>query len=93
MTGEQNREEMQRAIDLREKRRAQWGREGERSLWANLSMVGAVGWLIVVPTLLGVFLGHWLDKRFETGILFSAALIFLGVCLGSYLAWKRINEE
>lgn len=81
---------MHRAVQLREQRRKQ---ASERSIWQNLSMIGALGWLIVVPTLLGVLLGRWLDEAFATGILFSAALIFLGVAMGSYLAWQRINKE
>jgi ATP synthase protein I len=85
--------EMQRAVRLREQRSERWKKEGERSLWQNLSMVGALGWLIVTPTLLGVLLGRWLDRSFDTGIFFSGALIFLGVALGSYLAWQRIKKE
>jgi len=84
---------MHRAVRLRERREDRWKREGERSLWQNLSMVGALGWLIVTPILLGVVLGRWLDRTFGTGIFFSGALIFLGVALGSYLAWQRIRKE
>ena len=84
---------MQRAVRLREKRHKRWTKEGERSLWQNLSMVGALGWLIVTPTLLGVLIGRWLDGVYGTGIFFSGALIFLGVAFGSYLAWKRVNKE
>ena len=78
---------------MREQRRKRWKKEGERSLWQNLSMVGALGWLIVTPTLLGVLIGRWLDGLFETGIFFSGALIFLGIALGSYLAWQRVTKE
>lgn len=84
---------MQRAVRLREERRERWEREGERSLWQNLSMIGALGWLIVVPTLIGVLIGRWLDHRFETGIFFSGALIFLGITIGCYLAWQRVKKE
>lgn len=84
---------MHRAIRTREKRRKQWELEGERPLWKNLSMIGALGWLIVIPTLIGVLFGRWLDKTFDTGILFSGALIFLGVVTGSYLVWQRITKE
>ncbi len=85
--------EMRRAVRLRKQRSEKWQREGERPVWRNLSMIGALGWLIVTPTLLGVLLGRWLDRVFETGILFSGALILLGVVIGSYLAWQRINKE
>lgn len=86
-------EKMQRAVRLREKRSERWRREGERPIWQNLSMIGALGWLIVVPTLVGVFVGRWLDGLFETGIFFSGALIFLGISVGCYLAWHRVNKE
>lgn len=84
---------MHEAVRLREQRARRWEEEGERPLWMNLSMVGALGWLIVMPTLLGVLIGRWLDETFETGILFTGAMIFLGVCLGGSLAWRRINRE
>jgi len=90
--GEKERKAMEEAIHLRQARRDLWQKQGERSLWQNLSLIGVLGWLIVVPTLLGVLLGRWLDSRFETGVFFSGAFIFLGVCLGGYLAWKRMNE-
>jgi ATP synthase protein I len=47
----------------------------------------------VVPTLLGVLFGRWLDTEFKTGIMFSGAMIFLGVLLGSYLAWQRVRKQ
>lgn len=84
---------LRRAVDLRAERRARGRREGERSLWQNLSMVGALGWLVIVPTLLGVALGRWLDELFDKGIFFTGALIVLGVAFGSYLAWQRIGKE
>lgn len=89
----EGREKMRRAVELREQRQERWKKEGERSLWQNLSMIGALGWLIVTPTLLGVLIGRWLDRLFETGIFYSGAFIFLGVAFGSYLAWRRITKE
>jgi ATP synthase protein I len=96
MTGQHRnsgQKEMHRAVRLREERSERWKEEGERSIWQNLSMIGALGWLIVTPILLGVFTGRWLDRAFGTGIFFSGALIFLGVVFGAYLAWHRIHKE
>lgn len=87
------REEMEDAIRRRQLRREIWEKEGERPIWKNMSMIGALGWLIVVPTLIGVFAGRWIDDRFETGVTFSSALTFLGVCIGFYLAWRRMHED
>lgn len=83
---------LKQAIRLREERSERWKTEGERSLWRNLSMIGALGWLIVVPTLLGVLAGRWLDQHFGTGVFFSGALIFLGVTVGGFLAWQKVKE-
>ena len=96
MTASANKSEeerMRRAIRLREERSERWKREGERSLWQNMSMVGVLGWLVVTPTLLGVLLGRWLDSLFHSGIFYTGAMIFLGASLGCYLAWQRIGKE
>lgn len=91
--GEDEGNSMRRAVELRESRTRQWQEEGERPLWKNLSMIGALGWLIVIPTLLGVLAGRWLDRTFDTGIVFTGALIMAGVVLGGVLAWQRIRSE
>lgn len=85
--------EMHAAVRRREAREAEWKRTGERPLWRNLSMLGALGWLIVTPMLLGVLAGRWLDTRFASGIFWSGALIMLGAALGGYLAWRRVGRE
>jgi len=82
-----------KAVRLREDRRAVWEQQGEGSLWRNLSMIGALGWLIVVPTLLGIAAGRWLDRTLGTGVLFTGALVFVGVIAGGWLAWRRMNER
>ncbi len=89
----EGRDRLRDAIRRRQERRDRWKREGERSLGQNLAMVGALGWLVVVPTLLGVLAGSWLDARFGSGVTFTGALIFLGAAFGFYLAWKRMNEK
>jgi len=62
-----------------------------RSLAAKLALVGSLGWLVVVPTLLGAWGGHWLDRRFGSGVLWTAAGLMVGVSLGSYLLWKSVS--
>lgn len=87
------REEIKKAVRLRETRRETWRREGERPLWKNMSMVGALGWLIVTPTLVGVFLGRLLDGMMDSGVTFSGGLTMVGAGVGLYFAWKRMNQE
>jgi ATP synthase protein I len=90
---DQDADELRRAVELRQQRSNRWQEEGERPLWKNLSMIGALGWLIVTPTLLGVLLGRWLDGMFASGVLFTGACIFLGVSIGGWFAWHRIHSE
>jgi ATP synthase protein I len=81
------------AVRLREERRARWKREGERSIGQNLAMIGALGWSIVVPTLVGTFTGRWLDRHFGSGIFWTLGLLVAGLAVGCTLAWQRIHRE
>lgn len=73
--------------------RAEQGRENpEPSLGARLGQIGVLGWTIVVPTLLGLLAGHWLDRELGTGIFFSAPLLMLGAAAGSWFAWKWMHR-
>lgn len=77
-------------------RRRHWLSTGERPMARNLAMIGMLGWLVVTPTLLGLFLGRWLDQTVggrPGGIFWTAALLFVGVIVGCRLAWERIGKE
>lgn len=86
-------EQLSEAVKTRQERRARWQREGERSIGQNLAMIGALGWTIVLPTLLGIFAGRWLDRTFNMGIFWTLGLLALGLALGCTLAWKRMHSE
>lgn len=88
-----NHKSMRRKIRVHRGRKVLWEQEGERSLGQNLAMIGALGWLIVIPALVGIFLGRWLDRLAATGIMWAAALLFLGVIGGCVMAWKRIHHD
>jgi ATP synthase protein I len=89
----ENHEELEQAIRTRHERRQRWQREGERSLGQNLAMIGALGWTIVLPILMGIFTGRWLDRYFETGIFWTLGLLVAGLAIGCTFAWKRIFGE
>jgi ATP synthase protein I len=87
------REHLDEGIARRRERRERGLREGERSLAQNLAMIGALGWLVVLPALAGVALGRWIDDRTGGGLTFTAALLFAGLALGCWLAWKRMHDR
>ena len=55
--------------------------------------VGALGWLIVAPILLGALLGRWLDDLLGQGVFWTGSFIFVGAAIGFYLAWRRMESE
>lgn len=66
--------------------------EPEPSLGARLGQIGILGWTIVVPTLLALVLGRWLDRYFGTGVFFSAPLLMIGAGIGLWSAWKWMHR-
>jgi ATP synthase protein I len=86
-------ERLDEAVGLRRARQERWQREGERSIGQNLAMIGALGWTIVTPTLLGIFAGRWLDRAFASGIFWTLGLLVAGLACGCRLAWQRIHRE
>jgi len=89
----ENHERLGQAVRKRQARRELWQREGERSLGQNLAMIGALGWTIVAPTLLGIFAGRWLDRTFHSGIFWTLGLLVAGLAAGCAFAWRRMHSE
>ncbi len=58
------------------------GATRHETLWRGLGLVGSVGWMVVVPALLGAFLGRWIDHRTGTPIFWTLSLLFIGLVLG-----------
>jgi ATP synthase protein I len=63
------------------------------TFWQGLSLVGAVGWMVSVPAVLGALLGRWLDGRMGTGPAWTFALLGLGLVLGCASAWRYVRRE
>ncbi len=77
---------------LRGERRRRWLREGDPSVARRLAQIGVLGWIIVAPMLIGLFVGRWLDRLFNSGLFWSAPLLMLGLALGCWSAWKWMNS-
>jgi ATP synthase protein I len=79
---------MLRSVRQRRARHWHWLREGEPSFARQAAQIGILGWTIVLPTLIGVFAGRWVDRRFGTGIFWTGPLLLLGLALGCWSAWR-----
>jgi ATP synthase protein I len=79
-------------VRLQRERLQRWQREGDPSVARRLAEIGVLGWIIVVPMLLGVFVGRWLDRTFNSGLFWTAPLLMLGLALGCWSAWKWMKS-
>jgi ATP synthase protein I len=86
---EHMRDEVQRSAVRKQRSRAQ----PRRSAWFGLGMFGLVGWSVAIPTLIGVALGLWLDRRWPSEASWTLTFLFLGVVLGCLNAWYWIRQE
>ncbi len=85
-------DQMTAAARKKSNRRRAWLREGEPSMTKYVGQIGVLGWIIVAPTLVGLFIGRWLDQRLGTGVFWSAPLMGLGVILGCWSAWTWMHK-
>ena len=81
------------AVRRQRERRARARKEERRPLGKDLAQAGALGWTVILLTLLGIYAGRWLDRRLGTGVAFTLALLLAGVTLGCVLAWQRLNRR
>ncbi len=68
-------------------------RQKNQGVWFGLGILGLVGWSIVVPALLGMILGDWLDKRFPSDVSWTLTLMLSGLILGCINAWHWVMKE
>lgn len=53
----------------------------------------SLGWEIAIPIFGGVILGYHLDRLLNTTYIFTLSLLFLGIAIGYYNIYKRIEFE
>ncbi len=95
MTPENNsneRDQLVKGVRLRSERHQRWRREGDPSAAWRLAQIGVLGWIIVTPILIGIFIGRWLDRTFHSGLFWTAPLLMLGLALGCWSAWKWMKN-
>ena len=66
---------MAAAVRRQRERRQRWLKEGEPSVARFVGQIGVLGWIIVTPTLIGLFIGRWLDHKFGNRYFLERALV------------------
>ena len=67
--------------------------KGRKPVWFGLGLFGMVGWAVAVPTLIGTFLGVWIDGSHPGRYSWTLMLLFLGLVSGCIHAWFWIGKE
>ena len=77
-------------------RQAERMRKAEKeppTLLAQTAFLGALGLMLVIPVILGAYLGHWLDTLLEGYSLhWTVGLIVLGLILGIINVYWMLRE-
>ncbi|MFB6374211.1 MAG: AtpZ/AtpI family protein [Bradymonadaceae bacterium] len=84
-------DELTEAVRREQRRRKLADEFRDQPTTEKLKIAGSIGWLIVVPTVGGIFVGQWLDARGGTEAVWTLSLLFLGLVCGSYMAWRYIR--
>lgn len=83
-------DEVRKSVDRDVERLARRER-GHGSFWRSLSVLGAIGWPIVLLSVGGAMLGHWLESRIDTGVSLTVGLLVAGALAGSAVAWQVVR--
>lgn len=91
-------EPVPRRPDLRERLRRDLSRHerrqsGDRGFWQSLSVLGAVGWPIVLASVGGALAGRWLHAHWATGSWLTALLVGVGAAAGLAVALQLIRPR
>lgn len=80
-------------IGAHERRLVREKLRGQHSAWYGLGMMGMIGWSVVLPALIGMALGAWLDVRFPGGPPWTLIMLVIGLAMGTGGAWSWIARE
>ena len=73
-----------------------WGmKEETRKYIRELAMASSIGFQVVFAIFIGLFIGVWLDKVFDTGHKLALILMVMGVIAGflNYYRYARQQQE
>lgn len=86
-------DDLRQAVQRYKARRERWEQEGEWTLARTVALMRSLGWMIVLPSVLGVFAGRYLDTMLGGGVVWTIGLLAFGLLLGCWMAWSRVNKD
>ena len=93
MISKEIEKEFEKMIESKAKRKIKGKSNTKRGILFGLGMFGLVGWSVALPTLLGAFLGLWLDRHFPGKQSWTLTFLLIGLILGCMTAWHWLSSE
>jgi ATP synthase protein I len=84
---------MEDQVERKERRKIRARSRKDRRIWFGLGMFGAVGWSVVVPTLIGLAIGIWIDRTWPSQYSFTLMGLLGGLIAGVMSAWYWVTFE
>ncbi len=88
-----NKRPLGESVGSRAARKLRRREESQRAAWFGLGMFGLVGWSVAIPTIIGIFIGAWLDRRWPGQASWTLTFLIIGAALGCLNAWYWIKQE
>jgi len=66
-----------------------WRKKG--ILWETVFVVGAIGWMMALPMVIGGYVGSYIDKNMQAdvgGVSWTVTFIILGLFIALYSVWR-----
>ena len=86
-------EKFPKEIDVRERRKLRARQKKSDEVWFGLGMFGMVGWSVAIPTVIGIFLGVWIDIKWPGQYSWTLMLLVIGLITGCMNAWFWVNRQ
>jgi len=80
-------------VKRKEKRKLRAKKKKDQAIWFGLGLFGVIGWSVMVPTLIGIAVGIWADRRWPGNISWTLTFLFAGIILGCLNAWYWVEKE
>ena len=85
--------DLARKVAEKSERKLKSWRNDSKKAWFGLGMMGLVGWSVAVPTLVGIFVGVWIDSTGKSRYSWTFMLLIAGIVIGCMNAWHWLSKE
>ena|GEM_PF-2295605 len=66
--------------------------DGPGSIWRTVILASTTTSQLVIPVLVGVAIGYYMDRRFGTAPFFLVILLLVGVFTGVFALWRTLSR-